>query len=258
MIAGMLALTACGQTAKAVTNASQPVATYTSKLPTNYTNALPARTQLVIGTLKLDGTPNAVTTEQAAALLPLWQAAQSLSTNSNTAKAEIDAVYQQIEETMTPAQIQAIAAMKLTQADMSSLGQQLGFNFAFNPQRTMSADQQATAVVARATRQAERQLLGGTGGQGIPGGFPDGGAGRGFAGGQPGEFANRGQNGTTGSSGTTNGTTINRTRFGGGIDEAVIRYLEGLLGTPTPTMPAFPFQRNGTPVPPPAVGTPAP
>ena len=48
---------------------------YTSEaLDTSYDGALDARNQLMLGTIQLEGTEDAVTPGQAKALLPLWQA----------------------------------------------------------------------------------------------------------------------------------------------------------------------------------------
>ena len=92
----------------------------------NLTQPLPLAESLLIGTLKLQGTGNAVNATQAAALVPLWQAYAQLTSSNTAAQAEIDAVVSQIQTTMTPAQVQAITAMKLTRQDMltemSSLG----------------------------------------------------------------------------------------------------------------------------------------
>ena len=45
----------------------------TSVVPdTSYPDALDVRSQLALGTMQLEGTGNAVTAEQAQALLPLW------------------------------------------------------------------------------------------------------------------------------------------------------------------------------------------
>ena len=92
----------------------------------NLTQPLPLAESLLIGTLKLQGTSNAVNATQAAALVPLWQAYAQLTSSNTAAQAEIDAVVTQIQQTMTPAQVQAITAMKLTRQDMftemSSLG----------------------------------------------------------------------------------------------------------------------------------------
>ena len=95
-------------------------------LDTSYADALDVRSQLMLGTMQLEGTGNAVTAEQAKALLPLWQALQG----GVTAQDEVDAVLKQIEGTMTSEQVAAIAAMQLTQDDlqgwMQSQGLELG------------------------------------------------------------------------------------------------------------------------------------
>ncbi len=90
------------------------------------TQPLPLAESLLIGTFKLQGTSNAINATQAAALVPLWQAYAQLTSSNTAAQAEIDAVVSQIQQTMTPAQAQAITALKLTRQDlyteMSSLG----------------------------------------------------------------------------------------------------------------------------------------
>ncbi|MBL8107970.1 MAG: hypothetical protein JNJ72_20545, partial [Anaerolineales bacterium] len=53
---------------------------------------LPEITKLVIGTLNLKGTGNAVTPEQAKELLPLWQVYLSLLKSDTAAQEEIDAL----------------------------------------------------------------------------------------------------------------------------------------------------------------------
>ena len=80
-------------------------------LDTSYPDALPASSQLALGTLLLEGTENAVTPEQAARLLPLWQ---SLRGGTLQGSAEIRAALTAIERAMTPEQLRAIAAMRLT------------------------------------------------------------------------------------------------------------------------------------------------
>ena len=104
LVVGLFALTACGSsTASAASSSSnsgggQQAPRFTSAYLNNtYANALPVTTQLALGTLKLEGTPNAVTTAQAGKLLPLWQSLQSGSVQNGT---EMGAVYKQIEGTM--------------------------------------------------------------------------------------------------------------------------------------------------------------
>jgi len=103
--------------------------TYTSQaLDTSYPGALNATSQLMLGTLRLEGAENAVTPEQAKTLLLLWQA---LSGRVLQSDAERNAVLAYIETQMTPAQLKAIAAMRITQNDLlariSEGGQEAGF-----------------------------------------------------------------------------------------------------------------------------------
>ena len=119
-------------------------------LDTSYEGALPASSQLALGTLRLEGTEEAVTPEQATALLPLWRAIQGGGLQSN---AEINAVLKQIEGKMTAEQLATIAAMQLTAEEMRTWAQEQGVGMEFSPE-------------ALATRQAEG---GGQGGFGPPG-----------------------------------------------------------------------------------------
>jgi hypothetical protein len=89
-------------------------------LSESYTDALPEVSQLLVGTLKLDGTDLAVTTQQAQELLPLWEAYRSLSTSQTAAPQETTALVTQIRQTMTEAQMTGIADMKLTSADLQT------------------------------------------------------------------------------------------------------------------------------------------
>ncbi len=75
----LLGLAACSS--PAANPVSGSVQATDSLLPADYDNALPATMQLVVGTLKLDGTANEVDVQTATELLPLWQAAKSLSNN---------------------------------------------------------------------------------------------------------------------------------------------------------------------------------
>ncbi len=92
--------------------------TYTSKtLTASYTGALNASSQLMLGMLRLEGTDDAITSEQAKALLPVLQ---SLQGQSLKAEAERNAVWANVEVQLTSAQIKAIANMHLTQDDLQS------------------------------------------------------------------------------------------------------------------------------------------
>jgi hypothetical protein len=113
-----LTLTACG--------ASNSAAPATVSQTGSAAGNLSGSTLLLLGTLKLDGTDQAVTAEQAKELLSLWQVYQSLSTSGTAAQAEITALEKQIEETMTKEQMQAIQAMNLTQQDSFAIMQEMG------------------------------------------------------------------------------------------------------------------------------------
>lgn len=87
---------------------------------------LPLSMQLALGTLNLEGTDLAVTPEQAATLLPLWQAANTLMTSGNASTADQEAAFQQIQDAMTAGQMQAIQSMDLSGQNMLDLAQKLG------------------------------------------------------------------------------------------------------------------------------------
>ncbi len=134
---------------------------YTSEvLDTSYEGALSVSNQLMLGTLLLEGTEHAVTPEQATALLPLWQALQG---GGVTIQAEIDAVLKQIEGEMTQEQLQAIAALQLTQEDMRAWMEEQGMGRGGPGGDGDMSDEEREA--ARATMEA---------GGGFPGGPPGG------------------------------------------------------------------------------------
>lgn len=90
---------------------------------------LPEITKLVIGTLNLKDTENAVTQEQASELLPLWQVYLSLLSSDSAAQEEKDALAEQIGETMTSEQTSAIETMQLSQQDVLTAMQENGVGF---------------------------------------------------------------------------------------------------------------------------------
>jgi len=143
------------------------------------TGELPATTQIALGTLTLDGTDNAVTAEQAAELLPLWETLRDLSTSDTAAQQEIQALDTQIQETMTDQQKQAITSMNLTRQDMFAVLQTQGTGFGNGQQSNNSQN-------GNSSGNGNRNF---TFGQGAGGPPPDGG---GFPGGQG--FGGQGQN----------------------------------------------------------------
>ena len=102
----VLALTACGSSQSSTAAATS-------------STALSLEGQLLVGTLKLESTSQAVSADQAGKLLPLWETLQSLASSGTAASQEVDAVVSQIESTMSAQQISNITAMDLTQQDLS-------------------------------------------------------------------------------------------------------------------------------------------
>jgi hypothetical protein len=117
-------------------------------LTTDYEGALPVGTQLALGSLLLADTDDAITSEQAAVLLPLWQALQG----GVTATAEVNAVLRRIEGTMTVDQLSEIAAMQLTQQGMMTWAREQGMGF---PAGRGAGEGDPLSEDERATRQAE-------------------------------------------------------------------------------------------------------
>lgn len=115
----MASLAACGSTGGATSEGG-------GGLTDSYEGALSVPEQLILGTLKLEETEYAVSSDQAAELLFLWQAYLSMIQSDTAAEAEIDALIDQIQETMTADQIAAIAAMELTQDHVATLVQEMG------------------------------------------------------------------------------------------------------------------------------------
>ncbi len=179
---------------------------------------------LLVGSLKLEGTENAISAEEAGQLLPLWQAYRSLSTSQTAAQEEVNGLLKQIQSTMTLQQTEAIKAMNLTSDDMQQLMQSMG---PVGPQGTPNPQ--------------------GTAGADFPGGFFQGG-----------NFPNDGQP----PSGSSGGTTGNRPSGGGGMqgggpviiqggpgmggDTGSVTGGQGLQGTPDPSMQATAQARFST------------
>jgi len=154
-------LTACGSSA--------------TNTPMNAANSeIPTATQLVLGSLKLEETDYAITAEQATELLPMWQVYAELLSSDTAAQEEIDALTEQIQESMTSEQMQAITDMQLTQQDMFTAMQ--------SANTTTSNSQSSSSVTVPSS--------GGRGGGMPAGGPPDGGGGAppDMGGGMPSDF----------------------------------------------------------------------
>lgn len=180
-------LTACGGTGSGESalsadgvNPTAVIAAVVSNdaaLSTDFSGALPLEAQLAFGTMQLEDTSLAVTTEQAQVLLPYWRVLQSLTANGNAADAEISAVVKQIENGMSGEQIAAISAMALSEEKLQTMIEEGAIAF------------------GRGAGEEGQEGQGGGGirpGGGIPGAGPGGGRGPGGGlGGDPGALETR-------------------------------------------------------------------
>jgi hypothetical protein len=137
-------------------------------LSEDYDDALTLRNQLAYGTLKLEGTPNAVTAEQAARLLPLWQALNALDDSSTTAVEESTAVQNQILAALAPEQVAAISALHLTNAMLQAYYVEIGVAVASTPEPGVTPQSfkdlpPEQREAAKATAQALGTPTGGSG-----------------------------------------------------------------------------------------------
>lgn len=95
----------------------------TSTSATQTNNQLTAQ-QLVVGTLKLEGTDQEVTVEQARELVTFWYVYDEISQSKSAAQEEVDGLVDQIQGSMTTEQLQAISDMHFTQQDVSAATQE--------------------------------------------------------------------------------------------------------------------------------------
>jgi hypothetical protein len=186
------------------------------------TQPLPLAEQILVGTFKLQGTSNALTASEAASLVPLWQAYAQLTNSNTAAQAEIDAVVAQIQSSMTPQQVQAISALKLTRQDLFTTMSSLGLTNGFGNNASGTPEFRGTP-----------RASGGGGGGFFPGG---GGGGGGFTGGGGFAGGGGGGNGGTGTRPTPDPTQIAlRAQFANRIPkplmDALIAMLQKTAGT---------------------------
>jgi len=164
VIAALVALAACQ---KAPAEATAQAAAETG--------ALTGVTELLVGTLQLEGTENEIDAATAAQLVPLWKAYRALMLSDTTVAVELEALEKQIRAAMSSAQVKAITAMHLTAEDMTTALQEHG-----------GLGEIATDGTGADQRQALRAAAGGTGGGGMAagggggGGMPAGGGGGGM------------------------------------------------------------------------------
>lgn len=88
------------------------------------TNNLPTSALLIAGSLKLEGTDQAITPAQANDLLFLWQGYKELSTRNSAAPEEKAAILNQVEKSMTTEQMTAISALNLSMKDVMTMARE--------------------------------------------------------------------------------------------------------------------------------------
>lgn len=186
---------------------------------------LTPETKLAVGTIKLDGTAQAVDSQEAAQLLPLWQLMSELYSNSAAAPQEFTAVVDQVQSTMKPAQLKAIDDMSLTGSDVFSVFQgQGGFAGGGNGSSPRSGGSSNFTGGNRGGNGGGQTFVfaGGPGGGG-PGGFSGGG----FPGG--GGFGNRTQSNSSQSGSSTQNAQSFQNTAGKLIVDQLIKLLEGKI-----------------------------
>ncbi len=194
LLAGALVLTACaGQatpTASGTDGGTNGFRSANGNGGSTFRNLSP-EAKLALGTIKLEGTGQAVDPKTAAKLIPLWQLMTQLDSSTSSAPQEVTATMDQIKQTMAADQVNTINHMTLTQADLYTVFQQ----------------------------QSQANGSGsGTGGSGFGGGgnrggggaffFGGGGPGGGFGGGGFGGGGPRGQNGGGAGNASTTGSQL--------------------------------------------------
>jgi hypothetical protein len=120
----IVALAACGGSQADTTTGVSAAAQGTPRGFFGAGGEQPLSMKLPAGTLMLEDTDLAVTPAQAQELLSLWQMLRTLQGSSTSSQVEVEAVYDQIQEAMTPEQLAAIEEM--SPEDMRSLFEELG------------------------------------------------------------------------------------------------------------------------------------
>ncbi len=238
LLVATLVISACGTAATEAnslpgTTAQSAGASGSSAQTDSAASDLPNSLKMALGTFKLADSANDISAEEAAALLPLWKAVRSLGSSETVATEEIEALYIQIQETMSADQIAAIDQMELTQASMAEIAEDLGIELFSNGGRfaNMTTEQQATAQAARESGEFPQggfPLPGSGSGSGFGGG-PGGGGGFGGASQSGGGNITPEQQATMTASRAANGGRIN-IGVPTALLDALIQYLEGKAG----------------------------
>jgi hypothetical protein len=154
-LAGMmiLSLGACGGQSTEPDAESEAVG-----LVETYEDALTIKNQLLLGTLRLEDTNQAITGEQAKALLPLWQGYAALTASGTAATEEIESVQNQIVEAMADEQVASIAGMRLTNAALQEFYVEVGLTEVKTPEPGVTPG--SMSELSKEDRQATRTASG--------------------------------------------------------------------------------------------------
>ena len=155
----LISLVGCGSPASpaAAPAAATTPSAATGGLTEDYNDALSVRNQLAYGTLKLEGSAETITAEQAAKLLPLWQALKTLSASSTSATEEVTAVQSQISAAMAPAQVSVIAGLKLTNAMLQAYYVEIGVSVASTPEPGVTPQSGSFRICLRSSGKPPRR-----------------------------------------------------------------------------------------------------
>ena len=130
-------------TSQAATASAEALPTETltanATLSTDYENAAPILMQVVIGLYQLESTGQAVTAAQAQELITLLTSLKDISANNTATQEQTNALVEQVVSLLTPEQIQAIAAMQITQETAMAAMQGLGISLGGPGQRNGNA-----------------------------------------------------------------------------------------------------------------------
>jgi hypothetical protein len=144
--------TAAASLMEAPVSQNTPVGTLTNnesgtvELTNTYENAVSIEMQLVLGTMKLEGTELAITKDQAGFLMPLWTNFKTISQSMMPApggpgrdpasatlppintetQAQLEELARQIQTIMTPEQLSHIASLQITQETARTIMQEQG------------------------------------------------------------------------------------------------------------------------------------
>lgn len=112
------------QTALAPVATQAVTTTNSATLNTDFTNAAPVEMQLLVGMFKLEGTAQAITSEQAKSLITLLTSIQGNTLSQD----QITSTIQKVQAVLTADQINAIAQMQITQQTAMTIMQEQGLS----------------------------------------------------------------------------------------------------------------------------------